>query len=73
MVAYDAVETCELVEIFMSSLLSKRYNSNNIGLYHEHGSLVFKNSRQQRKIQKKKLKFFKDKGLQIIIKCNLKI
>ena len=31
--AYDGTEICELVGIFMVSLLSKRYSSNNIGLY----------------------------------------
>ena len=33
----DAAETWELVGIFMLSLLSKRYNSKDAGLYHEGG------------------------------------
>lgn len=37
----DAAETLELEEIFMLSLLSKRYNSKNTDLYHGHGSSVF--------------------------------
>ena len=74
MEAYDGAEICELVGIFMLSLLSKNYSSNNIGLYRDDGLSVFRNiSGQQAEKQKIIQKFFKDKGLQIIIKCNLKI
>ena len=65
---YDGGEICELVGIFMLSLLSKTYSSNNIGLYHHDGLSVFRNISGQ-VIQK----FLKGKGLQIIIKCSLKI
>ena len=33
--AYDGAEICKLMGIFKSSLLSKKYNSNNIGLYRD--------------------------------------
>ena len=51
--AYDGAEICELVEIFMLSLLSKKYSSNNIGLYCDDGLSVFKNSGQQAETHKK--------------------
>ena len=40
--AYDGAEICELVGIFMLSLLSKEYSSNNIGLYRDDGLSVFR-------------------------------
>ena len=52
--AYDGTEICELVGKFMSSLLSNRYSSNNIGLHRDQGLSVFRNiSRQQQKSIKK--------------------
>ena len=74
--AYDGAEICELVGIFMLSLLSNKYSFNDIGLYRDDGLSVFRNiSEQQAKKKHKKIvqKTFKDKGLQIIIKSNLKI
>ena len=41
--AYDGVEICELMEIFTLLLLSKKYSSNNIGLYRDDGLSVFRN------------------------------
>ena len=60
----------------MLPLLSKKYSSNNIGLCRDDGLSVFRNiiSGQQAEKPKKIIqKIFKDKGLQIIIKGNLKI
>ena len=73
--AYDGAEICELVGIFMLSLLSKKYSSNNIGLYHDDGLSVFRNISGQQAEKHKKIiqNFFKDKGLQIITKCNPQI
>ena len=51
--AHDGAEICELVEIFMLSLLSKKYSSNNIGLYRDDRLSVFKNSGQQAEAHKK--------------------
>ena len=72
---YDDAEICELVEIFTLSLLSRKFSSNNIGLYRDDGLSVFRNisGRQAEKYKKTIQNIFKDKGLQIIIKCNLKI
>ena len=40
--AYDGANIFELVRIFMLLLLSKKYNSNNVGLYRDDGLSVFK-------------------------------
>ena len=72
---YDGAEICEIVGMFMLSLLSKIFSSNNIGFYivmtdsQFLGTLV---DNKQKNFKKKKW-FKKDNGLQIIIKCNLKI
>ena len=73
--AYDGAEICELVGIFMLSLLSKKYSSNSIGWYCDEGLSVFRNISGQQIEKHKKIvqTIFKNKGLQIIIKCNLKI
>ena len=72
---YDGADICELVGIFMLSLLSKKYISDNKNLYCEDGLSVFRNISGQQTEKHKIIteKIFKDKGLQIIIKCNLKI
>ena len=59
----------------MFSLLSKNVSSNNIGLYRDDGLSGFRkiSERQAEKHKKTIQNIFKDKGLQIIIKCNLKI
>ena len=52
--AYDGAEICELVGIFMLSLLSRKFSSNNIGLYRNDGLSVFRNiSGRQAKKHKK--------------------
>ena len=73
--AYDGAEICELVGISMLSLLNKTFSSNNIGLYRDDGLSLFRNISgwQAEKHKKRIQKVFKDKGLQIIMKCNLKI
>ena len=59
----------------MLSLLSKKYSSNNINLFRDDRLSVFTNISGQQAQKHKQIiqKFFKDKGFQIIIKCNLKI
>ena len=41
--AYDGVEICELIGIFMLSLLGTKYDSENIGLYRDDGLSIFRN------------------------------
>ena len=59
----------------MLYLVGKKYDSKNIGLYRDDGPATFKNvSRSASEKMKKQLQsLFKQKGLQIIIKCNSKI
>ena len=54
-----------VVGIFMLSLLSKKYSSNNIGLYCDDGLSVFRNISGQQAEKHKKIvqKILKDKGL----------
>ena len=72
---YGGPEICELVGIFMLSVLSKKYSSNDIGLYSVDALSAYRNisGKQAEKHKQIIQKIFKDKGLQIIIKCNLKI
>ena len=73
--SYDGAEVCELIGIFMLSLIGDKYNPNNIGLYRDGGLAVFKNTSgpQSEKITKTFQRMFKNKGLDIIINCNMKI
>ena len=73
--AYDGAEVCELIGIFMVSLLRKHINKNHIGLYRDDGLVILKNTSgpETEKLKKKLQKLFKEKDLDIIIQCNLKI
>ena len=73
--SYDGAEVCELIGIFMLSLIGNKYNPNNIRLYRDDGLAVFKNTSgpQSEKIKKTFQRMFKNKGLDIIINCNMKI
>ena len=52
--SYDGAEVCELISIFMLSLIGNIYNRNNIGLYRDDGLAVFKSrsTPQSEKIKK---------------------
>ena len=73
--AYDGAEVCELIGIFMLSLLSKHINKNHIGLHRDDGLAILKNTNgpAAEKFKKKIQKLFKEKDLDIIVQCNLKI
>ena len=73
--AYDGAEVCELIGIYMLYLIGKKYDSKNIGLYRDDGLAVLKNvsGPASEKIKKYLQYLFKQKGLQIIIECNLKV
>ena len=73
--SFDGTELRELIVIFMLSLIGKKCNPDNIGLYRDDRLTVFKNTSasQSEKIRKTFQKMFKNKGLHIIIKYNLKI
>ena len=73
--AYDGAEVCELVGSFLLYALSLKYNKTNIGLYRDDGLAVFRNvsGAHCEKIKKEFQKLFRQHGLKLIIKCNLKI
>ena len=62
------------LSVFLCSIVNK-YNPNNFGLYRDDGLAVFKNTSgpQSEKIKKTFQRMFKNKGLDIIINCNMKI
>ena len=73
--SYDGTEVCELIGIFMSSLIGNKYNPNNTRLYRCNGLAVLKNTNGPQS-EKNKITFqkiFKNKGLDIIINCNMNI
>ena len=72
---YDGAEVCELVGSFLLYALSLKYNKTNIGLYRDDGLTVVKNvsGAHCEKIKKEFQKLFRQYGLKLIIKCNLKI
>ena len=73
--AYDGAEVCELVGTYLLYLIGQKYDKRNIGLYRDDGLAVFKNRSgpQNERIKKVLQKVFKDKGLDIVIQCNMKI
>ena len=73
--AYDGAEICELVGTYLLHIISQKYDKNNIGLYRDDGLGVFSNTSgpQNERIKKDFVKIFREKGLEIIIKCNLKV
>ena len=73
--SYDGAEICELVGIYIQSKLAKLTDKKNLGLYRDDGLILLKNTkgREVYQIRKKVIKIFKDVGLKIEIKTNLKI
>ena len=65
----------KLLSGIVLSLIGNKYNPNNIGLYKDDGLAIFKNTSglQSEKIKKIFQKIFKNKVLDIIINCNMKI
>ena len=74
--SFDGAEICELVGLYILNILSSKYHVNgSIGLYRDDGLAAFNNisGPQAEKIKKVITKCFKDQGLKITIKYNLKI
>ena len=73
--ACDRAEVCELIGIFMLSLLRNHINKNHIELYKDDGLAILKNTSgpAPEKLKKKFQKLVKEKDLNIIVQCNLKI
>ena len=72
--AYDGVQECELVGIFLLYKLSLKYNKNNIGICRDDGLAIFKNisGPKSENVKSDIQKLFKENELDIIIQCNLK-
>ena len=72
--AYDGAEVCELVGLFLLSIITTKYSIEDVGLYRDDGLAAFKiiNGHESDRIRKVLTKIFKDNGLTIDIKCNLK-
>ena len=73
--AYDGAEVCELVGIYLQSLIGEKYNIRDFGLYRDDGLAVFRNvsGPQSEKIKIILTKIFKENHLRIEISCNMKI
>ena len=72
--SYNEAEICELISIFMLSLNAIKYNPNSIRVYRD-DELVHRVNRvthNLKKLNRFKKKTFKNKGLDIIMKRNLK-
>ena len=72
--AYDGAEVCELVGTYLLSLLSEKYNVDEIGLYREDGLSVFKDicGPQAERIKKDFQSIFNKVGLEIG-SCNMQV
>ena len=73
--ACDGAEVCELVGMYMLSLISEKYNKKDFGLYRDDGLGLVKNKSglETEKIMKKIQKVFQENKLDIVILCNMKI
>ena len=73
--SYDGAEICELVGLYILSELNAIHGDGSIGLYRDDGLGAFNNisGPQADKLRKDITKCFKDHGLKITIKTNLKI
>ena len=71
---YDGAEVCELVGTYILNKLKIITNKENIGLYRDNRLGIFQNIPKTGIERKKKqtVKMFKDCGLHITTKCNLK-
>ena len=71
--SYDGAEVCELVGIYILSILSKKYEDAEFGLYRDDGLAAFQNINSQASdhIRKEIIEIFKQLGLKITIQCNL--
>ena len=70
--SFDEDEVCELVGLYILSILSRKYGKSQIGLYRDDGLAAFRsNSQTSDRIRKEITKVFKDQGLNITIQANL--
>ena len=72
--SHDGAEVCELVGIYLLSLLAKYIDKNDSHLYRDDGLILLRNvNKQKMDRMRKNIKIFKDVGFKIEIQTNLKI
>ena len=71
--SYDGAELCELIGIYIQSLLESTLEKNLMGLYRDNGLIILRNSNSQQtdKIRKKIISIFKSIDFKIEITTNL--
>ena len=72
--SYDGAEVCELVGLYILSILSEKYSDLEIGLYRDDGlaAVYNHNSQMSERMRKSIIQDFKELGLRITIQVNLK-
>ena len=72
--SYDGAEVCELVGVYILSLLANRVDKEDTGLYRDDGLVIVPNltGPQTEKTRKDIIKIFKEIGFKVEIKTNLK-
>ena len=73
--SFDGAEICELVGLYILSILGNKYNKNQLGLYRDDGLAAFYNTNSQEsdRIRKEIIQEFGLLGLKITISTNMKI
>ena len=70
--SYDGAEVCELVGLFLLSLLEEKFGKNEVGLYRDDGlGAKASSARQADRLRKEITKIFKDNGLEITVEILL--
>ena len=71
--SYDGAELCELIGIYIQSLLTNILSKNNTGLYRDDGLFILRkiNKQQTDRMRKKIISIFKNIYFQIEIVTNL--
>ena len=71
--SYDGAEVCELIGIYIKSLLTNILSKDNMGLYRDDGLFILRkiNKQQTDKIRKKIISIFKNINFKIEIVTNL--
>ena len=72
--SFDGAEVCELVGLYILSILKKDFNNKDMGIYRDDGLIVLKNYNGQKTDNARKsiVKTFKEVGFQIEIETGLK-
>ena len=71
--SYDGAETCDLVGLYLLSILTEKFG-NNIGLYRDDGLAVFNAPKSEtERIKKQLCKVFQENGLAVTIDANKKV